>query len=204
MQDHSMDNGAWTWGWALGQAATPVGEAVIKGWLSQLFLVEMQPPVGFEQAVASGVLRAYAALPKPDCDAQNAARPGSGSCTNSALTVLQQTLQGTATIPAQPNARFLVNTQNGSADRVEVIVTLDPNVAASLAAPGGPWAEIQVAERPPAGMSPALAKRPSGTTGGLVAGALLGGALGAAIGGGVGGVAGALIGGLVGNQVTKA
>lgn len=171
------DNEAWGLGWALGQALSPTQDAAISGYLSQLYLVPVTPsPVPGAQA--------FVAQPAP---------AGTTPPTANALNTLK------ATKAAQPDARFFANPATASTTHVDVLVSLNPNVTATIAAPGSAWGELTIS----GGAAPAAAPTKKSQNTSILVGALVGGALGAALGGPVGAIGGGVVGGFVGNAISK-
>lgn len=171
----------------LGAALTDVQDAAISGYLSQLYLF----PVASQ--VVPGAL-AFVAVPLAQCQAA----PPAGGCTKNALDSLRDF------VTQNPQTKVYANPQSATPTRVDLVVSADAATQNVLSAPGSAFGEVTIGpprEGPP---PPAIAKRPKGTTGGLLVGALIGGGLGAVAAGGIGGVAGAVAGAFVGNAVTKA
>jgi len=168
------DNEAWGVGWALGQALSETDKSKISGFLSQLFLIPTTSSVPGAQAFVA-----------------EAAPAGSAPPVANALDTLA------ATKSAHPEARFFVNPATASMTHVDVLVSLDPNVSATVAAPGSAWGEF------PLGAAPAAAPTKKNQNASILVGALVGGALGAALGGPVGAIGGGVVGGIVGNAVSK-
>jgi len=169
------DNEAWGLGWALGQALSEVDKSRISGFLSQLFLIPTTSSVPGAQAFVA-----------------EAAPAGSAPPVANALDTLA------ATKSAHPEARFFVNPATASMTHVDVLVSLDPNVSATVAAPGSAWGEL-----PLGAAAPAAAPTKKNQNASILVGALVGGALGAALGGPVGAIGGGVVGGFVGNAVSK-
>jgi len=168
------DNEAWGLGWALGQALSEVDKSRISGFLSQLFLIPTTSSVPGAQAFVA-----------------EAAPAGSAPPVANALDTLA------ATKSAHPEARFFVNPATASMTHVDVLVSLDPNVSATVAAPGSAWGELPLGAAAP---TPSMKKSQNAS---ILVGALAGGVLGAIFGGPVGAVGGGVVGGIVGNAVSK-